>query len=230
MIKRPLCLAAVLFLGIQIIFKGGTRKAEAESSSLLEKSIRDGESVFAEGTVVRREERPTYQMLYLTDVQVRHEEQLIYESKILVYFKQYETQKSNVKHSETISIGNKVQFAGELSFFEPASNHGNFDRRFYYRKQGINACIWSEGAEVTDPSVRIVAEKLTRLKGRWKSLLIKVLGKEYGNTLSAILLGDKSELEEGAKELYQASGIGHIMAISGVCFLCWVFIIGERMA
>ena len=56
MIKRPLCLAAVLFLGIQIIFMGGTRKAEAESSSLLEKSIRDGESVFAEGTVVRREE------------------------------------------------------------------------------------------------------------------------------------------------------------------------------
>ena len=216
MIKRPLCLAAVLFLGIQIIFTGGTRKAEAESSSLLEKSIRDGESVFAEGTVVRREERPTYQMLYLTDVQVRHEEQLIYESKILVYFKQYETQKSNVKHSETISIGNKVQFAGELSFFEPASNHGNFDRRFYYRKQGINACIWSEGAEVTDPSVRIVEEKLTRLKGRWKSLLIKALGKEYGNTLSAILLGDKSELEEGAKELYQASGIGHIMAISGL--------------
>jgi predicted membrane metal-binding protein len=44
------------------------------------------------------------------------------------------------------------------------------------------------------------------------------------------LLGDKSELDESVKELYQKSGIGHVLAISGVCFLCWVFIIGERMA
>lgn len=32
------------------------------------------------------------------------------------------------------------------------------------------------------------------------------------------------------KEMYQVNGIGHILAISGVCFLCWVFLIGERMA
>ena len=41
-------------------------------------------------------------------------------------------------------------------------------------------------------------------------------------------IGVKTDAE--IKELYQKNGIGHVLAISGVCFLCWVFIIGERMA
>ena len=34
--------------------------------------------------------------------------------------------------------------------------------------------------------------------------------------MSAILIGDKSELDEEIKDLYQKSGIGHILAISGL--------------
>ena len=54
------------------------------------------------------------------------------------------------------------------------------------------------------------------------------MGARHGNSMSAILLGEKSELDAQMKALYQKSGIGHILAISGVCFLCWVFLIGEE--
>ena len=53
---------------------------------------------------------------------------------------------------------------------------------------------------------------------------------EDGAVLSAMILGEKSGLDVEVKSLYQKAGISHILAISGVCFLCWVFIIGERMA
>lgn len=209
MIKRPLCLAAVLFLGIQVIFTGRFQKDECLKSSLLEEKMKEGERVSVMGTVSRREERPDYQTLYLTEVQVCQDEQFIYESKILVYIKQKETQKN-------ISIGNKIYLTGEISFFETASNPGNFDRKIYYQKQNIHAVVWSEEVEVADGSVRKIAEALAQLRENWKKLLTEALGEYYGNSLSAILLGDKSELDEAAKELYQKSGIGHILAVSGL--------------
>ena len=49
------------------------------------------------------------------------------------------------------------------------------------------------------------------------------MGEEKGAILSGILLGDKSSMEPETKELYQKNGIAHLLAVSGVCFLCWVF-------
>ena len=46
--------------------------------------------------------------------------------------------------------------------------------------------------------------------------LIEALGEKDGNVLSAMMLGEKSEMDPDTKELYQASGIGHILAISGL--------------
>jgi competence protein ComEC len=42
------------------------------------------------------------------------------------------------------------------------------------------------------------------------------MGEYYGNSMSAILLGDKSGLDAEVRELYQKSGIGHVLAISGL--------------
>ncbi len=45
---------------------------------------------------------------------------------------------------------------------------------------------------------------------------MEAMGEKDGNTLSAILLGEKSGMDPEMKELYQVSGIGHILAISGL--------------
>lgn len=211
MIKRPLCLIAVLILGIQVLWAGGFRKAKDLKPSPIEKAAVSEETVTVEGTVYRREERPEYQMCYLTENQICLKQQIIYESKILVYIKQHENQTSNL-----IEIGNKVRLTGKVKFFEPAANPGNFDQKFYYQKQGIHAAVWCKSAEVTDAETWKVREGLAKIRTRWKHMLVSMLGEYYGNCMSAILLGDKSELDESVKELYQKSGIGHVLAISGL--------------
>lgn len=211
-----MCLAAVFILGIQLFLVGVLQMAEDLKPSMLEQTAEDGDMAALSGKVYRREERPDYQIFYLTDVQIRLGEQFIKESKILVYFKQNETHQSKNQNSEMISVGNRVYLTGNLSFFEPASNPGNFDQKFYYQKQGIHAAIWSEAVKVTDRTVWKIREGMTGLRIRWKELLTDVLGEYYGNSMSAVLIGDKSELNEEVKELYQKSGIGHILAISGL--------------
>ena len=71
MIKRPLCLIAVLFLGIQTILTAGFQIAKDLEPSALEMSVKEGENLELLGKVSRREEKPDYQVYYLTDNQIR---------------------------------------------------------------------------------------------------------------------------------------------------------------
>lgn len=238
MIKRPLCLAAVLFLGIQAILTAGVQIADDLKPSPLELHADEGDTLTLQGTVSRREEKPKYQVYYLTDNQVCLDDQVIEESKILVYIEQSKIQteynefqvnqsgsqtgqselqlKAGRSQDEWFAVGNRIQITGTVRFFQEATNPGNFDQKFYYQKQGIHASVWAEQTKLVDPAVSYVREKLTRLRSRWKALLVSALGDYYGNSMSAILLGDKSELDADLKELYQKSGIGHILAISGL--------------
>ena len=222
MIKRPLCLAAVLLIGLQAVLVGGFRMAKDLKPSPLELTAEEGRIISLAGTVSRREEKPKYQVYYLTDNQVRMEDQIIKESKILVYIKREESQvtqnkaKEEDQQNQGIAVGNRIYLTGEVRFFQEASNPGNFDQKFYYQKQGIHASVWAKSAEIVNPEVRRIREGLTVFRCRWKELLISCLGEYYGNSMAAILLGDKSELDGELKELYQKSGIGHILAISGL--------------
>lgn len=242
MTKRPLCLAAVLMVALQAVLAGGFRMAKDLRPSPLELAAEEGAVITLAGTVSRREEKPKYQIYYLTDNQIRLKDQIIKESKILVYIKREEPQTiqnsdiqkdkknpdenkktpdENLNHTEAqggtdIAVGNTLYLNGEVRFFQEATNPGNFDQKFYYQKQGIHASVWADGAEIIVPKVWHVREGLTVFRCRWKELLVSVLGEYYGNSMAAILLGDKSELDGELKELYQKSGIGHILAISGL--------------
>ena len=211
--KRPLCLAAVLFIVIQAVLVCGLRIAKDLEPSRLELAGEEGECVSLAGTVARREEKPKYQVYYLTDNQIRLKDQIIEESKILVYIKREESLNIQNQH---IALGNTIYLTGEVSFFQEASNPGNFDMKFYYQKQGIHASVWADTVKVTDPEVWRIREWLAVFRCRWKEVLNECLGSYYGNIMSGILLGDKSELDSEAKALYQKSGIGHILAISGL--------------
>lgn len=213
MIKRPLCLVCMLILMIQVILQGGFQENDLEFSSL-EHNIEDGSFVEIRGTVSRREEKTEYQTLYLTDVQICYNERILEESKILVYIEQNNTKsKLNI---ENIAVGNKIFVEGEISFFDSATNPGNFDQKLYYQKQNIHGCVWAENVKVTNQEEYFIREWLAEFRADWKHLLIDELGEEDGNSMSAVLLGDKNGLDADLKELYQKSGIGHILAISGL--------------
>lgn len=211
--KRPLCLAAVLFIVIQAVLVCGLRIAKDLKPSRLELAGEEGECVSLAGTVARREEKPKYQVYYLTDNQIRLEDQIIEESKILVYIKRDESINIQNQH---IAVGNTIYLTGEVSFFQEATNPGNFDMKFYYQKQGLHASVWADTVKVLNPKIWRIREWLAGFRSQWKEVLTECLGSYYGNIMSGILLGDKSELDSETKALYQKSGIGHILAISGL--------------
>lgn len=230
--QRPLCLAAVCFLVIQMVLVGRFGFAKDSRPSPLESCARENDPVTVTGTVSRREQTDNYQVYYLADNQVRTDQQIIKESKLLVYVKQENVNQNKNSNSFSVSekkqsnnsggerqriqTGNRIVITGTVAFFEPATNPGNFDRKRYYQKQGIHALIWAEHIRKEDDSCWFFREKLAELRQASAEKLKASIGDKYGGGMCAILLGDKSSLDEEMKELYQKSGIGHIMAISGL--------------
>ena len=199
---RPLCCFCLFFLIFQVIIIRGFRLGKDWNPSLLEESVEDGSVITVSGNVYHTEIKKENLVVYLTAKE--------YQTKIIVYIKQ---QKSTDKH---ISIGNEIEVTGEVAYFDAPRNPGNFDRKFYYQKQGIHGSIFVKKCRIINASKDWWKESLAQLRIRWKGALVNALGENHGNTMSAILLGDKSELDSDLKELYQKNGIGHVLAISGL--------------
>ena len=188
---RPLgflCLLIILLQSIFLIF-GGEEKLQSPSA---------GYVVF-EGQVYEKSKKSEYQILYLKN-------NSNYDSKLIVY----------MKEPVDVGIGQRICIQGEISGFERARNPGNFDQALYYARQGISGKVWCEKVRYVTGKTNSFAEWLYEVKEGWKEMLSGRMGEKEAAVLAAMLLGEKGEMEADIKELYQKSGIGHLLAISGL--------------
>lgn len=115
-----------------------------------------------------------------------------------------------------IPLGSYVAAAGQFSPYSHATNPGEFDAAVYYRTLEVGgklrkAVLLAKGEE----SWR-VREGLYQLKCYFKDRLYRIFPEKEAAVMSALLLGDKSELDGELKELYKRNGILHILSISSL--------------
>ncbi len=115
-----------------------------------------------------------------------------------------------------VKIGNVLKVEGEFKHFDEARNPGNFDMREYYMSLGIYGMVYGDSYEVKDDSCDYIRQGLHELRLHIKDVLNDICSKDKADTFSAIMLGDKSEMDDTTKELYSVSGIAHLLAISGL--------------
>lgn len=127
---------------------------------------------------------------------------------ILVYF-----------DAETLfSIGNTIRIENNFELKEPEkpANPGQFDARLYYQTKRILLFCYAEEAEMIDGSVQAVPQFFYRLREELSRRCRALFAEQYRGVIGAMLLGDKSELSDETKEIYQKSGMSHLLAISGL--------------
>ena len=121
-----------------------------------------------------------------------------------------------INKEETQSIGETVLLSGKLSFFEGASNPGQFDAEKYYKNKDILFAVKNAAIEKKTGERISFRQELKRFADRQEELLDYFLSDAYASILKAMLFGNKKELDKETKELYQDNGIAHILAISGL--------------
>ena len=113
-------------------------------------------------------------------------------------------------------IGNTIHIQGVYSTFQAVSNPGGFDENLYYKSQGINAKIFADSLEIVDDRLDFFQQGLFLLRQQAMEQLLEVMEERDAGVLGAMILGEKSYLPEDRKEQFQKTGIGHLLAISGL--------------
>ena len=118
--------------------------------------------------------------------------------------------------ADGLQIGNTIRLAGELAPFSEPENPGQLDEKSYYRAQRIACKFYPDEIEVIQDGVDRIREWCRKIREWLDDTYEEILPAEHAGIVSAILLGDKADLSEDTKSLYQKNGIAHILAISGL--------------
>lgn len=208
MTKRPLCMTCLIFLIIRSILfmiTSGENLVKLPAASIFSESLGTGE-VIIEGQLYKKANTSKIQILHLKNNSLVQENKSFQESNILIYDDTF----------SEIPIGKKVRVKGKITKFEQARNPGNFNQQLYYAKQNMYGFVWSEKILSVTGKENKLMEALYQFRQVWKTNLQNNMSEENGKVLSAMLLGEKSEMDIDLKEQYQKAGISHVLAISGL--------------
>lgn len=114
-----------------------------------------------------------------------------------------------------IKEGFVIEVSGSIRKFEKARNEGMFDAYTYYKSNGI-AYRCESGKIVVTGQKNSIEYIMPEIKNKINNIYEKITDNETKGFLNAVILGDKSEIDDEMYELYRNNGIAHILAISGV--------------
>lgn len=119
-------------------------------------------------------------------------------------------------YEQDLRIGTGVLAEGTLKLPEKSSNPGGFDSLSYYESNDILFIIDTDSIVVSDKSYDYFSEAL-RNAGKWGTARLRnICVPETASIYEGILFGNRKSVNEYIKDLYQMSGIAHILAISGL--------------
>lgn len=210
--KRPLCCVCAAFVAtVFLVLKLDPLPYEADVP-------KEGERVTLLGEVSQKEYREETLVLCLKQASQFDKQEGACQNKI----NQTEKQCGVMCYIEADNqiteprLGSIIAVEGEASYFKEARNPGEFDARSYYRILGFDyrlydAKILSESSEYS-----VYRETLYRIRRYFEEIYDQVLPARSASIMKAMVLGNKSELDEDSRQLFQKSGIAHVFAISGL--------------
>lgn len=125
-----------------------------------------------------------------------------------------ETEKENPVNS--LPMGTTVMLQGKYTALKSATNPGEFDEKKYYQSLGVGGKLNNIDDIAHGQSFWPVRETAFRLRCFFKQRIYQCMSEEKAGVMSALLLGDKSELDRELKDLYKRNGILHILSISSL--------------
>ncbi len=116
----------------------------------------------------------------------------------------------------TPTIGSYIVVSGKMSYFNRATNPGEFDAYQFYTNRGFLFAVKKASVIKVSKSGNQLLQALKEFRLQQEAYLREYLPDGNDDIMRAMLFGNKKGMEEETKELYQKNGIAHILAISGL--------------
>jgi competence protein ComEC len=167
--------------------------------------IKTGEEILFCGTLEKKEYKNGQYVLYLKNGTALVESEEIPCNRVISYL-----------DADDFSVGETLLIKGKVNMFATASNEGQFDLRSFYESQKIDFYLADAAVLQSTGGKDSLGECLYRLKEKLAGVYEASLDYAKEGILSVMLLGEKAGLDSSIRELYQSTGISHILAISGL--------------
>ena len=197
-IRRPLCLVSVIFVGVLFIILqlcGGVDEKEY---------AKDSRHVTVRGVICDKLVKNNTDQLHVRGECLEDEKS----GKYILYLES--------QYVDEFRIGQYIEAEGTYQNFSIPENDGQFNTRRYYRIRGYVASIKKTRIRQKGIKCNEYKELLYRRKEKTKAIFFDNMSEKEAGTLSAMVLGDKTDLDTDVKEAYQDAGISHVLSLSGL--------------
>ena len=133
------------------------------------------------------------------------------------------------RYRGTLNVGERIRFPAKLREFKNFNNPGGFDYRSYMQTRGLSfMAIVSDGRYVVpmgEGDLGIVGKVLEKIRRPLRNLLSERLSYGTSPIYAALILGERQGLTPELRKPFDRSGVGHIMAVSGLHLglVAWLF-------
>ncbi|MDE7417705.1 MAG: DNA internalization-related competence protein ComEC/Rec2 [Lachnospiraceae bacterium] len=210
--RRPLCCVCVAFVVTVFLYLKISPPPEPVHD------LPEGERITLLGEVCQKEYKSEYQkntlVIQLKNVQrwspdLEQNAEKVKRGNVICY----------IEADEGLAepkAGSMVAVEGVVSYFDRAGNPGEFDAQEYYQILGVDFRLYKAGICTESSRYSAYHEILYQLRCHFEGIFDKALAPKDASIMKAVLLGNKSGLDTQSKQLFQKSGIAHILAISGL--------------
>ena len=215
--KRPLCLLCIgLMLAIWALkLAGAPIFGEPALPAELHSRLQEGMTLHITGTISGRTEKSGSTQYILTDTFLIYQKKKISLNKILLSLQKQEN-KENQEDQEYFRIGDCVDALGKLKALQEPGNPGEFHRKAYYACQRIYYSMWGNQVSLLHRPNSSLGEGLQNFRQKVTDRLHSLTPDRIGGILAVMTWGEKEYLAEESRQLYQISGLSHILSISGL--------------
>lgn len=190
----------LLFVGIVCFFLGFFCMSSWQSMmSYCESNV--GETIQFQGQIVKRQESER-KITYIVKTERLKRERI----KVSVEF----------DSTTRWTLGSNITATGVVQEFNRASNPGAYDEKSYKQGNGIFVLLEDVQVESCEEPEVDWREALQKLQQCIAGIYDNLFETKNASLASAMVLGDKRNLDEDVKALYQRNGIAHLIAISGL--------------
>ncbi len=134
----------------------------------------------------------------------------ISDKNILLYLSENNTTE------DELHIGQRISAKGEAGEFDSALNRGQFDQKKYYGVKDIAFPVYNVVISGTGTSYDHLRDGLYRIRKKTAGIYERYFDRRECGIVKALVLADRSSLDDEIKEEYQNAGISHILALSGL--------------
>lgn len=137
-------------------------------------------------------------------------------------------------YNGALAVGDRIRFPAKIREFRNFNNPGRFDYRFYMQSRGIALmAVVTDGRYVVpmgEGKLGFIDGVLERARGPLRLFFHQRLSYRAHVIYAALILGERQDLTSRLREPFDRSGVGHIMAVSGLHLglVAWLFFTFSR--